>query len=197
MTSERLNSIAAPCVTGQLACVFGVSGVGKTTLISQFVREHSSWHALSASNLLSGVTNQRAERLRLLDRAEIEANQLLLVEAIQRRRRLSGEAANWLLDAHSVINNDRELVQVPTEIVARLGPSLLIFTYANASQILTQRASDPRRGRAPASIEQIESEQELALLVCRQYSQELQIRLHQISADDPVGFDAALTQKND
>jgi adenylate kinase len=96
-----------------------------------------------------------------------------------------------------VVNNDRELVQVPTEVIARVSPSLLIFIYATAAQILRRRTSDPDRGRPLASVEQIEREQELALLACLEYSRELQIRVHQISADDPVGFDAALTRKND
>lgn len=121
----------------------------------------------------------------------------MLAEAVQQQREIVGPAADWLLDAHSIINNDRELVQVPIETIARLSPSLLIFIYSDAAQILKRRTSDPHRGRPVTSAEQIEKEQELALLACLQYSKELQIGLRQISADDPAGFRAALTQKSD
>lgn len=191
------NATAIPQLTGQFICVFGLSGVGKTTLISEFVREHSSWRSLSASSLLREISNQHPEHLRTLSRSEIKLNQLLLAMTVRKRRALVGPSVDWLLDAHSVINNDCELVPVPVEVIAELSPDLLVFIYGTPELILRRRTSDPHRHRPLLSIQQIAEEQKLAFETCLRYSIELQIRLHKVDVNDRAGFTAVLTNKND
>jgi adenylate kinase len=182
-----------PLHTGYLVAVFGISGVGKTTLIDKFVRNHKTWQALSASNLLARLTNRNPHELRVSDRSLVETNQLFLAEAIHRQRTAAPET-NWLLDAHSTIDNDRELVTVPCKAIALIDPDSLIFVFDDAAQIRARRAADRQRQRPLPPIDRIEEEQALALQTCLLYSVELKLDLYRISANDAQGFSSAIAK---
>ena len=166
-----------------LVCVFGVSGVGKTTLIRQFVRAHADWRALSAAEVLSQLSGQNREALRTSDRPVIESNQITLADEI-RKRRLAEPSIRWLLDAHSVIDNGRELVPVPVAIISRLDPDRLVFLFDEAAEIHRRRLSDDQRSRPLPSIPRMAAEQALAWRTCVAYVQELDIELHRVNVND-------------
>jgi adenylate kinase len=185
---------------GRLVAVFGISGVGKTTLISHFVREHQGWRVLSASGLLAQMTQIDSDELRRYDRANIETNQFSLASAIQQKRATAPEL-NWLLDAHSVIDNDQELIAVPTQVIKQINPDSLIFVQDDPEKILRRRISDRDRRRALPSSARVEEEQTLALQTCLAYSSDLKIILHRIMATDATTFakrllEIALTEEN-
>jgi len=129
---------------GQFVCVFGISGVGKSTLIEQFVRHHADWRSLAAGELLARAVQRHPEHLRTSSPDVIEANQYALAELIQdiRARKLT---TNWLLDAHSLIDNGTELVPVPTAAISRLEPTAL----RNRSSCRSSLPRGPRRPIAP------------------------------------------------
>jgi adenylate kinase len=189
---ERVGRQAKPA--GRLLAVFGVSGVGKTTLITQFVREHKDWQALSASKLLAQLTHLASDKLRVSDRPRIENNQFLLAEAIHQHRRISKRETDWLLDAHSLIDNNREFVPVPTAAIALINPDSLIFVFDSAQQIRERRAADRQRQRPLLSIERIDEEQELAFQTCLQYSTELKLELCRVASNDSAAFAAAIAK---
>jgi adenylate kinase len=175
-----------------LVCVFGVSGVGKTTLIGQFVQNHKNWRVMSAAELLAQLLGQERDALRRLNRPEIESNQVLLAEEISRHY-LAEADANWLLDAHSVINNGRELIPVPVSVVARINPGRLLFLFDEAADIGRRRTSDNHRARPRLGSLRIAEEQRVAWLSCIDYAQELNIGLYRVDVNDPRAFaDAVL-----
>ena len=151
--------------SGRLVCVFGISGVGKTTLIRQFVSARPSWRALSAGGLLGDMTKTAPIDLRIAERHVIEENQFSVADVVQRYRRVS-PLTKWLLDAHSTIDNDREFIIVPTEVVVRICPDGLIFVFDDAAPIRERRASDSDRRRPIRSLHQIEQEQKVAFDAC-------------------------------
>jgi adenylate kinase len=176
---------------GRLVCVFGISGVGKTTLIRQFISVHSDWRALSAGELLGDLTDTAPKDLRIAERHVIEGNQFSIAEAVQRYRRVNA-ATKYILDAHSVIDNGREFVIVPTEVIARLGPDSLIFVFDDAALIRLRRASDRHRLRPIKSLDQIEEEQRLAFDVCLEYARELELDLCRIRSENLADFQVAV-----
>lgn len=178
---------------GRLIAVFGISGVGKTTLIERFIRDHKTWQALSAGAMLSGITHRDPLELRVSDRSLVESNQLFLADAIHRHRTATPEI-NWLLDAHSVIDNDRELITVPSQAIARINPDALIFLFDDAAHIRARRAADQQRQRPLSSVDRVEEEQGLALRTCLLYATELNLEMCRISANDWPGFDAAIAK---
>jgi adenylate kinase len=193
MHSAAYRSTQGLGTRGRLVAVFGISGVGKTTLIDQFVQRHKNWQALSASKLLAGLTHLDSEELRLSSRLLVESNQFSLADPILRQRTETPQV-NWLLDAHSVIDNDRELIAVSPQVIARIAPDSLIFIQDDALQILRRRTADKERHRPLPSIRRIEEEHAFALQTCLLYSKELKLELHQISANDAQGFVAAIAQ---
>ena len=124
--------------------VFGVSGVGKTSACEDYVRRHTGWLYLRASALLARETGAAPETLRREDAGRIQANQELLGNALQRARAGRSECA-ILLDAHAIIDNDRELVPVPVEAVRALKPSALILLELNASELGGRRRAGTRK----------------------------------------------------
>ncbi len=176
--------------SGHFVCVFGISGVGKTTLIRQFMSRHPDWHALSAGGLLGGLSHMAPTSLRLAERPVIEENQFAIAEAVQRHRR-ANPGSKWMLDAHSTIDNDRELVIVPTEVIARIDPDRLIFVFDDAAVIHLRRTSDSHRLRPITSLDRIEEEQRLALDTCVVYARELKLDLHRVRSNNLADFAVA------
>lgn len=139
---------------GPCCLVFGVSGVGKTSACSAFTQRHPNWLFVSASTLLKAAKGATGERLRTADSQSIVDNQLVLADAVRQFR--SGRVERpMLLDAHAVIDNDRELVRVPVEVIRALQPSLFVLLEAPAQVVLERRLADTRQRpvRDVASIE--------------------------------------------
>ena len=174
-----------------LVCVFGVSGVGKTTLIRQFMREHRDWRALSAAEVLSQLSGRDREALRTSDRPVIESNQVSLADEI-RNRCLAEPSVRWLLDAHSVINNGRELVPVPVAIISRINPERLVFLFDEAAEIHQRRVSDDVRERPLPGLARMVDEQSFAWQTCVGYAQELHLEAHRVNVNDPSAFAKAV-----
>jgi adenylate kinase len=175
---------------GYLACVFGQSGVGKSFLIRRFIVTAPTWAELRASALLTDATGQNADQLRKNDRHAIEQNQYSLVEAVRAARASSQK--NYLLDGHLVIDNDKELVAVPMDVIAALAPDLILFVYDDPESIVRKVASDPHRARAIRSVSEIRGAQDFAARVCEQYSRTLQIDCRRVRAGDEDTFAAAI-----
>jgi adenylate kinase len=90
--------------------VFGISGVGKSTACASYVLRHPTVLHTSAGALLQEAKNIESSALRIQDPQTILQNQNLLGDALTRFR-LGREGADLLIDAHSVIDNDHELVE--------------------------------------------------------------------------------------
>jgi adenylate kinase len=167
--------------------VFGISGVGKSTIIEQFARGNSNWRVLNVSKLLSESEQLESEQLRTSSRKRIEENQFELAELV-RALRIQEPNKNWLLDAHSVIDNDSELVSVPVDAVVRLAPTDLVFIFDEPIQIQLRRRGDQFRRRPKRSIEQIAEEQDLARRNSLLYSHALGLTLREVCAGDLDGL---------
>jgi adenylate kinase len=188
-TSSLDNDVRS--ASGCIVCVFGISGVGKTTLIQQYVIGHEHWRALSASELLTRLSGRDSSAHRLSERTVLERNQFWLADAIYRELILCpGE--KWLLDVHSVLDNDRELVPVPASAIRRLHPDQLIFLFDGAEQIWRRRWGDTGRKRPLPSVDRIDQEQNLALETCLEYSAALELELYRVQADDFAAFSAVV-----
>jgi adenylate kinase len=185
------DKIVPSLFTGRMVCVFGISGVGKTNLIEGFLREHRTWRGLSASRLLVDLTSKGLDELRASDRPVIESNQDLLADAIHHYR-VSNPEVDWLLDAHSIVDNERELVPVPLRVIARINPNGILFVFDDADQILRRRTEDPIRRRPLFDTSRIQREQSLALQICLRYADDLRLDLRQVRATNSSGFESAV-----
>jgi adenylate kinase len=179
----------------RLVCIFGISGVGKTTLIGQFVHAHAHWQVLSAGQILSQLSGRDPQALRRSARAMVERNQFSLADEILRRRSAEPQI-NWLLDAHSVIDNGHELIPVPVTVISRINPDRLVFLFDEAAGIKIRRASDEQRDRPVFSQKRIEEEQRLAWQTCFDYARELRLKLYQTNVNDYPSFASTIVDES-
>jgi adenylate kinase len=160
---------------GNTILVFGISGVGKTTSCRLLVQRHSTYLYMSASELLRDATALDTGQLRTSAAGRILQNQSLLGAALRARRE-----GHWdrpvLIDAHSVIDNDLELVVIPVGVIASLEPDGLILLEASPKTIAMRRAQDGSR-RPQRSIEDLAIESEVAREAVVTYSRELHLPL--------------------
>jgi adenylate kinase len=87
-----------------------------------------------------------------------------------------------LLDAHSVIDNDRFLIEIPTAVIRPLGVAAILFVEADAGLIARRRLHRSRAAprRTP---EELAAHQDCARNVCTKYSQELGVPLETVTSD--------------
>lgn len=174
---------------GLCVIVFGISGVGKTTECEAYIGQHPDWMHVSASQLLREATNVSNEDLRTASADGIRANQQLLGEMLTKHR-LGRESRPILIDAHAVIDNDRQLVRVPIEAVRSLSPDGMILLEAPASLIAQRRLTG--RHRPQRSIADIRRELSAERQTVRRYAKELRVPLQEGEATGSLTLDRLL-----
>lgn len=108
--------------------VFGISGVGKTRLVSEFVLGNGDYLHAQASELikrgLQAVVDSNV--LRTASAAKIANNQLGLIHAYDELRKANPNQ-HVLFDGHSVIDTDKGLVDIDIGVIKSLDPALIVF----------------------------------------------------------------------
>lgn len=177
---------------GRVVAVLGISGVGKSTMISAFARLHPSVHGASASALLKQATAVTdSESLRTAAASDINDNQQRLIAAFSDLWRRHPER-HVIFDGHSLIDNDQGLVIVPNDVFVGLAPNRIVFIEDNAEAILTRRLADANRIRPRRSAEEIAAHQRMAKEAAHGYAVTLAIPFSAIQSGDDQTFAAAL-----
>lgn len=181
---------------GRTIAIVGLSGVGKTTLISQFLEDHQhpALH-VSAGRLLREYRRaQDVDELRVLSREQIESNQIALVKAFKDFRN-SNPARDILFDGHCIIDNDVGLVRVPLEVFTEISPDSFVFVKAHPNRILERRAGDVSRARPQRTQSDIDEQQRLAEELVVSYSHSLGIPYLAVNTDMREDFGSFLLDR--
>jgi adenylate kinase len=180
---------------GRVVAVLGISGVGKTTMVSTFTRHHPWAHSVRASALLNeAVEITDTEALRTASASVIHANQDRLTSAFSELRRRHPDR-HIIFDGHSLIDNDKGLVIVPPATFVKLAPNLIVFLEEDANTILARRLADVDRVRPRRSAEEIAAHQYAAKEVALEYGATLTIPCLIIRSGDSATFEAALKRE--
>ena len=155
--------------------VFGISGVGKSTACASYIARHPLVLHTSAGALLQAAKNIDSALLRTDVSRDILQNQNLLGEALKRFR-LGRETSDILIDAHSIIDNDQELVEVPIDVVRAMNPNGLVLLEAPAALVIERRRKDARL-RPSRTAEELQFQMGVARRVCERYASELGLPL--------------------
>ena len=174
----------------QLSILFGLSGVGKTTMGRSIIDSDAGIEHLSASDLLKAAHSQTGEELRTAHEDRLVANQDVLGDALDKWHFPPG-THHILLDAHSVVDNDRTLVDIPVDVIVSLAPDRLIFIADEPAAIVARRASGERQ-RPARTKEELHTHQERSLAVCVGFSEALGVPLSIVKSGDMAGFRTAL-----
>lgn len=171
---------------GKVIAVFGISGVGKTFLVSRFVADQQAFQHLQAGELIRDairMTPGSPESLRTAAVERVLNNQEFLVSAFARFRE-ENPLTHVIFDGHSVIDNDSCLLDIPVDVVRRLDPDRLVFIQDSPEKILQRRAADDSRVRPIRSSDELGRHQDRAWMVCQEYAQTLSLPLDLVPADD-------------
>jgi adenylate kinase len=166
--------------------VFGISGVGKTSLITKALGCVPDCLHLQASTLIKrgfGDPALESEALRRSSGDRVLANQEILVTSF--KSALAAQNPEIVIfDGHLIIDNDLELVEVPVEVIAALQPSRLIHVDDDVDVIARRRESDRNRQRPSRSLEELAHHQALSIDLCRRYASSLGVPLDTLAPDD-------------
>lgn len=174
--------------------VFGVSGVGKTSLISRAVqREDTLLHVQASELIRRGLTGPApsSELLQNSGRDKIIDNQSILIRMFKNVRRSNPDKL-IVLDAHSVVDTGDQIVRIPVAVIHDLQLDHLIFMRSSPDKIVDQRKRDQGRTRPKRTIAEIASMQCQALDVCQEYASQLRLPLSIVSARDECDLLLAL-----
>lgn len=164
--------------------VFGISGVGKSTLIGGAIKDHPAYAHIQAGTLIKrALKDIPRDKLRLADPETIIKNQSLLIEEFWRDVQEYSYSC-VIFDGHSIIDTGETLIEVPADIIAALKPCKIIFVYDDPQHIHSRRKSDETRKRSDASIEQIEEEQDRAMKQAERYATVLDVPFVNIKSGD-------------
>jgi adenylate kinase len=175
-----------------LSAMFGLSGVGKTYMANEACRRFPSLLHAEAGTLLSVELSKSKELLRTSSKASIERNQRLLISAT-RKLHLQFPARPILFDGHIFIDNNRELVPVPLEVIRELCPTILIWVYDDPKNILKRRCED-ERPRPPLPVSIIERQQRFGRDLCRSYASRMQVSFAEVKSGNLKALFHALSE---
>lgn len=168
-----------------ITIIAGLSGVGKTYIIEKLIQESDNYVHFSAGSL---IQKQRAilnrDQLRKLDKSGVLANQHLIVEQFKEELKTLDKRFSVLFDAHMIIDNNQDTIEIPYEIFEQLKPIKLIFLFDEAQKIIERRMCDTLRKRPVRTISEIIKQQERSIALAQEYSHRLSIFFAQIKSGD-------------
>ena len=155
--------------------VFGISGVGKSTIIKEFITHAPSWRHLQAGQLIkSELKNIGHDKLRLEDNEAILKNQYLMVDAFWKEINTQ-KLTKVIFDGHSIIDTGTEILRIPADVIEALKPTKMVFIKVESKIILDRRSKDTSRDRPLLSIHEIGAQQDIALEQFKFYVEEFKL----------------------
>lgn len=169
-------------IKGPVIAILGLSGSGKSYLGRSIVRARPEYLRLSAGGLLRRSFHTTGEKLRTAEGDDVRENQTELAEALAEAR-----AGQWerpiLLEAHSFIDNDRELVDVPVEVMASLELAGIVLVDVPAEQIAARRTTDKRK-RPQRSLAELKRQCARSKSLANGYASDLDIPLIAVNSGE-------------
>lgn len=179
----------------EIIAVFGISGVGKSTLINEFIGKNTNWMHLQAGALIkSELKNVDHDHLRLEGNEAIMKNQYLMIDAFRREIKENGHS-KVIFDGHSIIDTGSELLKIPVEVIKALKISGIIFISVDEHIILDRRNKDQSRKRPVLKEKELISHQDIALEQAQFYSDELSLSFNVLKNPSYQDFQSTVNNR--
>ena len=165
----------------QVTALFGLSGVGKTTLARRVADACPEFIHAEGGALLASALHLERDQLRLSPPETIRRNQQILVQAFDALRQ-QHPGRPVLFEGHLIIDNGMTLVEVPVEVVRALRPEILIWVFDDPS-VIAKRRSESSRVRPARPAHELASQQTRGEHLCREYALKLEIDFVRVHAE--------------
>lgn len=178
----------------KVIAVFGISGVGKTTIIRRWLDGHDDALHLQASTLIrQGLTDPApdSEKLRRSSAQGILTNQDILVEMF-RRAVTASRAGLVVFDGHLVIDTDELFVEIPLAVVAALQPHTLVHIEHLPVAIAARRRADIGRERPVRDTSTLQCHQARSRALCQAYGSKLGVQVVLVNQEEQSALNAAV-----
>ncbi|MES2676906.1 MAG: AAA family ATPase [Pseudomonadota bacterium] len=166
--------------------IAGLSGVGKTYVINHLLQQFgTNYKNFSAGSLIKKrISSLAYDDLCKLDKNSVLQNQQLLVEQFNEELLETDKNFTILFDAHMVIDNHKEVIEIPYEIFKQLLPTKIIFLFDEPEKIITRRKNDESRKRHIRTTQEIKEQQDHSAMLAKKYARLLSIPLIEIKVSD-------------
>ncbi|NCO04301.1 MAG: AAA family ATPase [Alphaproteobacteria bacterium] len=159
----------------RIVAVLGVSGVGKTTIINNFVSNYPLWLHIEAGKLLSNALPEIPyDALKDLSDDAIIKNQFLIIDAFNKIV-CQTEFKNIIFNGHMIIEKKNNYLLLPCSILSDIGIDEIIHIKEKPQTILKFKLSDDSRDRVYLTEEIIRKIQEKSIAHARECSMKLNI----------------------
>jgi adenylate kinase len=176
----------------KVAAVFGLSGVGKSWLISRYAAANAVMH-IQASRVLQdakATVSGAAVSSEELRTGAVLDNQQLLITGFATVR--ANAVLPIIFDGHCVIDSGSRLVEIPVDVIRLLSVSGLVFVRSCAQDIVEKRRGDKTRVRPLRTPAEILAHQQRAISLCEEYASHLHLDLYTVEAGDEERFATAI-----
>jgi adenylate kinase len=172
----------------RVVTVFGLSGVGKSWMISRYAAAANVAH-MQASQLMRDaratlvareVTSEDLRRGPVLD------NQSLLTDAFAKV--LATEEQPIIFDGHCLIDVGEQPIEIPVDVIRQLQPSGIVLVHSPAEEIVRRREGDTSRERPVRTADALAVQQDRCVAICTDYAEQLGIRFKEVRVGDEHGF---------
>lgn len=164
-------------MTRQIIALAGISGVGKSYLLSELGRE-MPMQVFQASALIKAAREAAEKNVIALDQLrarDLDENQRLLISGFSQAVQASPPLV--LFDCHTLIERGDELVRIEPEVFKGIGIARMAFLTEEPSIVLQRRSGDTTRKRPLVSIERLRAIQDEALNQARHICDALGVSL--------------------
>jgi adenylate kinase len=177
-----------------IVTVFGLSGVGKSWMISRYAASANIAH-VQASQLMRDaraalvgqpVTSEDLRRGPVLD------NQSLLTDAFAKV--LAVESRSIIFDGHCLVDVGHQPIEIPVDVIRLLQPSGIVLVHAPADEIVQRRENDTARERPVRTADTLTAQYERCVVICTNYAEQLGVDFVQVRAGDERNFAQAVGQ---
>ena len=166
----------------RVVAMFGLSGVGKGWVAQEVCDRLPQVLHLEASALMQKALQTSSETLRTAPADTMGLNQLSLVAAFQAAREAEPERP-ILFDGHSIIDNDKSLIEIPVSVIAALAPDHIVFVMDEPDVIACRRSND-HRTRPLRTLSELSDHQTRARAVAVDYAVSQKVPFVEIRAGD-------------
>ena len=162
----------------KVGVVFGLPGVGKTTLIESLLKTRNDFARLSGGSLINTeLSAEERDVLRQQTKDQVMSNQNMLLFNF-RKQKADLKDKHIIFDGHCAVKSGDSITVIPVDVIQGLETDIIIFLDEPSDVIIDRRNRDKSRpNREVESASDIDKNRELQIKICRDYSNTLNIPL--------------------